>query len=89
MPDHINTHLSPPLSEFVALMVGDTGLYETPDEYVRDLIRRDMEKHESHRIQDAILSGYQDWAAGRIFASTGDFKADMVLLEQKEAHGWQ
>jgi antitoxin ParD1/3/4 len=69
-------------------MVGEAGLYETPSEYVRDLIRRDMERLHERSIQEAILEGYQDVAAGRYFLSTGNFKDDMMVLEQKEAHGW-
>ena len=40
MPERINARLSRPLAEFVDRMVGEAGLYETPSEYVRDLIRR-------------------------------------------------
>lgn len=71
-------------------MVGKTGLYETPSEYVRDLIiRRDMERREGQLLQDAILTGYQDLATGRVFASSGDFKTDMAKLELKKSNGWQ
>ena len=89
MPERINARLSRPLAEFVDRMVGEAGLYETPSEYVRDLIRRDMERRDGQFLQDAILTGYRDLAAGRIFASTGDFKADMAALDRKEADGWQ
>jgi antitoxin ParD1/3/4 len=89
MSERINARLSQPLAEFVGRMVGETGLYETPSEYVRDLIRRDMERREGQFVQDAILAGYRDLATGRIFESGGDFKADMALLEQREAAGWQ
>jgi antitoxin ParD1/3/4 len=89
MSERINARLSKPLAEFVERMVGETGLYETPSEYVRDLIRRDMERRESQFVQDAILAGYHDLVAGRMFESSGDFKADMALLDQKEADGWQ
>ena len=37
----------------------------------------------------AILAGYRDLAAGRVFASSGDFKADMAVLDRKEADGWR
>lgn len=84
MSERINARLSRPLAEFVGRMVGDTGLYATPSEYVRDLIRR-----EGQFVQDAILTGYRDLAAGRVFESSGDFKTDMALLDQKEASGWQ
>ena len=89
MSARINACLSQPLAEFVARMVGESGLYETPGEYVRDLIRRDMERREGQFLQDAILAGYRDSAAGRVLASTGDFKADMAELARREAKGWQ
>ena len=85
--DRINARLSQPLAGFVARMVGATGLYETPSEYIRDLIRRDMERREGQFAQDAILAGYRDLAAGRSFASSGDFKADMKTLAGKEEEG--
>lgn len=89
MSERINARLSQPLADFVQRMVGETGLYETPSEYVRDLIRRDMERREGQIMQAAILSGYRDLAAGRVFASSGNFKADMAMLDRKEADGWQ
>jgi antitoxin ParD1/3/4 len=56
---------------------------------VRDLIRRDMERREGQFVQESILAGYRDLAAGRAFASSGDFKTDMAVLDRKEADGWQ
>lgn len=89
MSDRINARLSRPLAEFVDRMVGEAGLYETPSEYVRDLIRRDMERRDGLFMQDAILTGYRDLAAGRAFVSSGNFKADMAELDRKEANDWQ
>ena len=89
MSERINARLSQPLAEFVDRMVGETGLYETPSEYVRDLIRRDMERRDGQFVQESILAGYRDLAAGRVFASSGDFKTDMAMLDSKEANGWQ
>lgn len=88
MSERINARLSQPLAEFADRMVGEAGLYETLSEYVRDLIRRDMERCDSLFVQDAILTGYRDLAAGRLFASSGDFKADMAMLDRKEVDGW-
>ena len=88
MSERINASLSQPLAEFVDRMVGEAGLYETPSEYVRDLIRRDMERRDGKFLQQAILTGYRDLAAGRAFASSGDFKADMAMLDRKEVDGW-
>jgi antitoxin ParD1/3/4 len=75
----INARLSGPLAAFVERMVGGKGLYETPSEYIRDLIRRDMERR-AHPEQDAILDGYRDLASGAVFASSGDFDQDMKTL---------
>ncbi len=89
MSERINARLSRPLADFVGRMVGEAGLYETPSEYVRDLIRRDMERREGPIVQDAILSGYRDLDGGRVFASSGQFQTDMEMLGRKEADGWQ
>lgn len=89
MSERINARLSQPLAEFVGRMVGEAGLYETPSEYVRDLIRRDMERRDGQIFKDTILTGYRDLAEGRVFASSGDFKADMAMLDRKEVDGWQ
>ncbi len=40
-------------------------------------------------LQDAILVGYRDLAADRVFASSGDLETDMAVLDRKEADGWQ
>jgi len=86
--DRINARLSAPLARFVDRMVGDEGLYETPSEYIRDLIRRDMEKQQM-AFEATILESYRDIAAGRYITSTGDFKKDIALFEKREAEGWK
>ena len=48
-----------------------------------------MERREGQLVQDAILAGYRDLAAGRSFASSGDFKADMKTLDRKETEDWK
>jgi putative addiction module CopG family antidote len=39
------------LSDFVSSAVGDDGPYENTSEYVRDLIRRDKERHEQEGFE--------------------------------------
>lgn len=85
----INARLSGPLAAFVERMTSKLGLYETPSEYIRDLIRRDMEQREGHMERESILAGYRDLAADRFFPSTGDFHEDMKVLAQKESTDWQ
>lgn len=60
----INARLSGSLAAFVERMVGASGLYETPSEYIRDLIRRDMETRAGRLEQEAILAGYRDMESG-------------------------
>jgi putative addiction module CopG family antidote len=43
----LNVRVSGPLGDFVAANVGEDGAYENVSEYVRDLIRRDMERNEA------------------------------------------
>ena len=85
----INARLSGPLAAFVERMVGASGLYETPSEYVRDLIRRDMETRDVRLDQEAILAGYRDLADGAVMPSAGDFHQDMKILAKHETHGWK
>jgi Arc/MetJ-type ribon-helix-helix transcriptional regulator len=42
--NRLNATLPAPLAQFVGEITGKGGLYETPSEFVRDLIRRYMEK---------------------------------------------
>jgi antitoxin ParD1/3/4 len=45
----INLRLSGPLKTFVEDRSGENGLYDSADEYLRDLVRRDYEAEESRR----------------------------------------
>jgi antitoxin ParD1/3/4 len=43
MVSSLNVSLTDELREFINSRTGDAGVYSTPSEYLRDLIRRDME----------------------------------------------
>ena len=86
--DRINTRLSKPLAEHVERMVSEDGCYETPSEYIRALIRRDMEISDSEYLREAVREGYRDMASGQVFKSTGSFKKDMALLKDKDKSDW-
>jgi Arc/MetJ-type ribon-helix-helix transcriptional regulator len=47
----LNVRVSGRLGEFVAANVSENGAYENVSEYVRDLIRRDMERMEGEAFQ--------------------------------------
>lgn len=48
----LNATLPTPLANFVGEITGEDGLYETPSEFVRDLIRRYMENHETNEQRE-------------------------------------
>lgn len=88
MSSRINARLSEPLAEHVSRVVGAKGFFETPSEYIRDLIRRDMQS-ETYKVYQEIIEGWKDIAEGRYFESSGDFKADMNTLKAKRDSGWR
>ena len=81
--DRINSRLPKPLAEHVKQMVGADGFYETPSEYIRDLIRKDMETSDSDYARKSILDGYRDIAAGNYFKSTGNYNRDSKHVKKK------
>lgn len=57
MVKRLNATLPPKLAQFVGEITGEAGLYETPSEFVRDLIRRYMENAENaerHEINNLL-----------------------------------
>lgn len=88
MSDRVNARLSKPLAEHVSRMVGTDGLFETPSEYIRSLIRRDMES-DSSQVYVKIIEGFEDIQEKRFFESTGDWKKDKEIFKQKEVNDWK
>ena len=62
MASSLNLSLTDELREFINSRTGDAGVYATPSEYLRDLIRRDME---SQGIVTQVLDGLDDIKHGR------------------------
>ena len=87
MSDRVNARLSKPLAKHVSRMVGADSLFETPSEYIRSLIRRDMES-DSSQVYGKIVEGFEDIRERRYFESTGDWKKDKEVFKQKEADKW-
>ena len=63
MPSSMNVSLTNELKKFVVSRTGDDGLYATPSEYIRDLIRGDMATQETVLH---VLSGLNDIRHGRM-----------------------
>ena len=57
MASGLRLSLTVGLREFINSRTGDAGVYSTPSEYLRDLIRRDME---SQGIVTHVLDGLDD-----------------------------
>ncbi len=51
MPNTINVRLPDALHEFIETQTKGDGLYESVSEYVRDLVRRDLERVEAQKWQ--------------------------------------
>jgi antitoxin ParD1/3/4 len=62
MASSLNLSLTDELREFINSRTGDAGVYATPSEYLRDLIRRDMESQE---VVKHLLDGLDDIKHGR------------------------
>lgn len=84
--ERINARLPISLAKHVEKMIND--FYETPSEYIRDLIRRDLEKFELYQAKEQILQGYKDASQGNYFKSSGDFKQDLQEFNNREQNGW-
>lgn len=67
MANSLNLSLTDQLRDFVDSRTGASGLYATPSEYLRDLIRRDME---AHTVFTHVLDGLDDVAQGRFSDKT-------------------
>ena len=69
MASSLNLSLTDELRRFVDSRTGDESLYSTPSEYIRDLIRRDM--------QDWIVA--RDIAQGIREVAEGEFASESIL----------
>ncbi len=70
MVKRLNATLPDQLAQFVGEITGDGGLYETPSEFVRDLIRRYMESTQEKEVQEVNGLLMQSLAENRYSALT-------------------
>ncbi len=62
MASSLNLSLTDELRDYINSRTGDSSVYATPSEYLRDLIRHDME---SQSVVGHILGGLDDIKHGR------------------------
>lgn len=78
----LNVRVSGVLGEFVAANVGDDGAYENVSEYVRDLIRRDMQRTDAEAFDR--LKAELERAFAEPDASYQTLDADSVILRGRQ-----
>lgn len=72
MSSSLNVQLTEELRRYVDERASDSDLYATPSEYIRDLIRRDMEEQ---GVISHVMEGLNDFKNGRFSSkSILDFK---------------
>ena len=75
MSSSLNVSLTDELRKYVDKRASDTDLYATPSEYIRDLIRQDME---TRRVVTHVMSGLND-------LKNGNFSKQSILDIGNEA----
>ncbi|MDP3548869.1 MAG: addiction module antitoxin [Novosphingobium sp.] len=74
----LNVRVSGTLGEFVSTNVGESGAYENVSEYVRDLIRRDMERADEAafmRLKTELVQAFAAPASAYIELTADDIIA--------------
>ena len=67
MSSTINIQLTKELRRYVDLRASDSDFYSTPSEYIRDLVRRDMEEW---AIVSGVLQGLKEVRKGTFVQDT-------------------
>lgn len=76
MASSLNLSLTDELRKFVDSRTGENGFYSTPSEYLRELIRKDMNEQ---GVVSNVLVGLEDIKEGR-FSN----KSIMELIEEED-----
>lgn len=61
MTSSLNVQLTNELRRYIDMRASDEDVYSTPSEYIRDLVRRDMEEW---TIVSDVLQGHKEVRAG-------------------------
>lgn len=88
MPNTINISLTNELRAFIDHHCGDEGLYATPSEFVRDILREKKARLEAAAMRDGVLEGYRDLIADRTVPFEGNLRASLKAAKQREKTGW-
>lgn len=72
-----NLALTDELTAFIDRQTGPGTTYSTRSEYLRALIREQMERAEAAALRAGVIEGFADAAAGRVNEYDGDLKSLM------------
>jgi len=84
----LNISLTDELRSFVDSNCGDHGLYATPSEFLRELLRDKKERQEAAALRDGVLEGYRDLKTGQTLEFNGNLSALLKTARTKEKQGW-
>ncbi len=88
MASTINLSLTDELRSFIDSNCGKDGLYATPSEFLRDLLREKKERQEAAAIRDGVLEGYRDLLEGKTLEFKGSLRASLEEAQKREKSGW-
>ncbi len=77
----INIPLTDELKQFVVNQTGKGTLYSTPSEYIRDLIRHEIERQKAAKLRNSIIEGYQDILNEEVVKFSGNIENDLKMRE--------
>ena len=72
MAEGVNVRFAGELQRFIQNRIGESGLYGSASEYIRDLVRRDYEREEQRKWQ---------WLRHELKAGAVADEADFVALD--------
>ncbi len=88
MASTINLSLTDELRAFIDSNCGDQGLYSTPSEFVRDLLREKKDRQEAAAIRDGVLEGYRDLFDQKTVEFKGSLRSALDTAKKREQAGW-
>ena len=88
MSSTINLSLTDELRNFINSNCGKGGLYATPSEFLRDLLREKKERLEAAALRDGVLQGYRNIHDGHVVEFTGNLRSTLNEAKQREKTDW-
>lgn len=86
MSRSLNLSLTDELRAFIDSHSGPGTTYSTPSEFVRAVLRERKEREEAAAIRAAVIEGYEDIRAGRVYEYRGSVEA---LIDELDARDTQ